>query len=277
MVIALVWFVFGKRSDPSPVQAVSERDRMTDAELWQQAEESNSAREALHYLRQIADGEELRKKVSKNVTGLLEEGPLTKPNNWPFYQGVIQIHGISASDLKELDPVAEIATNVKHTLTLRDTAFRTFVENAVRLESESRIHEEVLTLIDRLFPEANSLSGTALHAERFLATKGLLAADRESSFKTRLRSVLSSSQHAAEMRITALEMLQETDAATELPFEQLYTDAELSLQTSILRALSTTNLSESTKQWLKSIQPRTPEQEQLLFRIRTIADNDEGG
>lgn len=157
-------------------------------------------------------------------------------------------------------------------LVIRDTAFRALVENAVLLKRESGIHDEVLPLIDRFFDEANSLSETALHAEHFLVSKRLLTDDRVSAFNTRLESVLNNRQNTEDKRIAALIILKEMDAVTESAYEKLYSDAGLGLQTSILHALSGMNLSEPTKQWLINIEPKTPEQEQLLLSMLTAAE-----
>lgn len=263
-----LWYLFGARPNDALPSLNTDRRILTDTERWALATSASHPQEAAYQFNLFQDTDRLKQLISESIHTLANSGN-PELSRWPFYRAAIQIYAKEGHNLSLLE---RIAMNGGQPLVIRDTAFRALVENAVLLKRESGIHDEVLPLIDRFFDEANSLSETALHAEHFLVSKRLLTDDRVSAFNTRLESVLNNRQNTEDKRIAALIILKEMDAVTESAYEKLYSDAGLGLQTSILHALSGMNLSEPTKQWLINIEPKTPEQEQLLLSMLTAAE-----
>jgi hypothetical protein len=110
-------------------------------------------------------------------------------------------YGSRAESAKDLRPLARVAGQAEQALTLRDTAFRSFIENLGRFEAirdpappaleELRrtgdagllrespspsdggaVGGDAYALIDLLHGEVNGLAGTALLAEHYLMQKG---------------------------------------------------------------------------------------------------------
>ncbi len=266
----LMWFVFGPKSKPSITNKASTSlgtEIMTDEAHWQHATKATSLREAAFHLSQFKDQDELNIRTSELIYGLHFDS-VPNLNKWPLYQASMQAHGKNADTASELKLLAKIAQKTQQALTLRDTAFRVYIENWLRIESDDKVNEETFELIDTLYHENNSLADTSLEAEYFLIKNNASTAERNAQFKDRLRNTAMESSRAATTRITALKTLSELGALLDLPMENIYHSASTHLQTAILRVLENQSSSKASKeQWLRLIQPTTSEQEQLLLRI----------
>jgi len=261
----LLWFVFGNKPDRLMMLEQASKERLSDVEYWEQALSAESFREALFQLSQIENLETLKAQATQEIEKLLpaDQPPLDR---WPFFQAALQKYGNTASNSGQLSLLAQITSNTNQPITLRDTAFKSYVENYYRLRAEAQA-DTPFVLIDKLFKEKNSLAEIALQAEHFLVKNGVLLPGRELVFKERLRATLQDRQQTESMRITAFNILRETDQLADLPLMQLYPEAGERLQASILQALARSDASEAATHWLETTQPTTPEQEQLRLRI----------
>ena len=265
----LLWFVFGNKPERSKMFEQPSAERLTDDELWERAQSATSTREASYQLGRIENIDRLKKKASQEIETLLL-GNQAKLDRWPFLQAVLQKYGSIASSEEELQPLAKVTSNTDQPITLRDTAFRSYIENCLRFNAATENNGTPLILIDLLSKEDNSLAETALQAEHFLAKNGIeLSTKRLPLFDERLTVVLEDRQRTESMRITAFNILSEKGSVSELPLETLYKGGGVRLQTAILHTLAPAGnkTSEQSKLWLEDIRPTTPEQEQLRLRI----------
>lgn len=262
----LLWYVFGNKPKRPDIPQKPAAERLSGAERWNRAKAARSSREAFFELSQSEDARALQERTTQEIGKLFSE---IQPdlNRWPFFQAVIQNHGRNASDEEALSLLARVASETEQPLTLRDTAFRSYVENTLRLKKAVDANDPAFILIDTLSKENNSLSGTALQAEHFLAGKGTTGEVRATLFEERLRAVLLDTGCPGPVRITALQILSENDAVEDLPISALYKDAGVRLQTALLNSLNTTDVTEQTKLWLEAVEAVTPEQEQLRIKI----------
>jgi|GEM_PF-2301846 len=265
----LLWFVIGKPQSRTPLlvpEKEAPESNMTDAERWTQATQARNLQEALHSLNTFMDKDALRQRTST----LLEElaaGTPAEVSEWPFLQAAMIVHGREATEVPRLTPLAAIASGERHALTLRETAFRSYVENRLRISEAFDEDELIYSLIDSLYTEPNSLSETSLLAEQFLVKNGVSPEGREGSFKTRLEDTLLDTGNPESVRITALKILSAMDAAGTLPLDRVYENSDRELRTAILQALASSIQPGEAIGWLEQIRPTTPEQEQLRLRI----------
>jgi len=263
----LLWHVFGNKPNQSTMLKQPSAEQVPDDILWERAESEKSAREAFFHLSQIEDTDGLKTRAAQEIETLLS-GDQPGLDRWPFLQALLQKYGGIALNGEELMPLAQITSNIDQPITLRDTAFRSYVENFLRLKVVAPHEETPFSLTDLLFKEDNSLPETALQAEYFLEKNGVtFPGQRLPTFEARLKAVLEDRQRAESIRITAFNILSERGSAPDLPLDTLYQGAGVRLQTAILQALASSDASEETTRWLEDFQPRTPEQEQLRLRI----------
>lgn len=262
----LIWFVLHKKTERTGLLPQATAEPLSDEECWSRATEAQTSREAYHYLAQIEDSDALSETIGEAVTSLLS-GLSPAFDHWPFYQAMLQMHGKQASSQDELLPLAQIAESKIQSLTLRDTAFRSYIENAKRMSEGNAMSQDSLRLIDMLFEESNSLAETALQAEHFLTKDEEPGAGPGGRFTERLRATLLDTGQLEATRITALSILSEKDALAELPLARIYSTAGVRLQTSLLRMIDGMDPDTATRLWLEGVAPLTPEQEQLLANI----------
>lgn len=264
----LLWFINGNKPQQQVIMKLPRTEPLSDDALWERSMTASSFREALFQLSQIQDQETLMPRVTQEIEKLLtmDQPPLDR---WPFFQSVLQKYGGIASNKEELALLARFTSNNDQPLTLRDTAFRSYVENSRRLQSEGDYDESPFVLIDAMYQENSSLSETALQAEHFLAKNSVRFPDqRRLLFEARLKAALGDEQRTESVRIAALNILNEKGLVSDLPLDELYPDAGVRLQTAILHTLTSANIPDETKHWLKGIQATTPEQEQVLLRMQ---------
>lgn len=182
----LLWYVFGNKPKQPDIPQKPATERLSGAERWNRAKAARSSREAFFELSQSEDAQALQERTTQEIEKLFS-GIQPELNHWPFYQAVIQNHGRNASDEEALSLLARVASETEQALTLRDTAFRSYVENTLRIKKAVEANDPAFILIDTLSKENNSLSGTALQAEHFLAGKGMTGEVRASLFEERLR------------------------------------------------------------------------------------------
>jgi hypothetical protein len=265
----LIWYVFGRPNQISrPLAAPSqtaEVEPLDDTELWNRASEAKTTREAMHYLSRVQEDVFLLDSFRTLLTNLSKAENLPF-DEWPFAQAAIQVYGAKAFSSNELVTLNEIARNESLPLTLRDSAFRSLVENTVRLPDDGEALNMTYGLIDSMYGEANSLSETSLQAEHFLSQKGIGKEDRDLRFRERLIKALSGVDETASKRITALNILTARNELDGTSFDQLYAGAGVQLQSAILKSVLQAKESVSYD-WLNGIHASNPEQEQLIQQI----------
>jgi len=228
------------------------------------AREAGSARRAYGLLRRSSDDSETFGEMAGELEGLVADATPPPFPAWPYYEALLQIHGHRAETADDLDVTAAIAARPALPLTLREAAFRGFVENIVRLGGGAAEADAAYALIDALYGEANALSGTALHAEHYLrengyerATPGLLA---ERAAATLLDAEAAEGNRLA--AATVLARLGERPGAVELRKSFEATGSER-LKAAILKLIAA-EPSEAELAWLKEFRPATPEVERLV-------------
>jgi hypothetical protein len=268
LVSGLLWFIFKPvgRKETTKAQVVApSRESLDNTQLWINASKATSPQEARFYLNRIADKTKLKEEVRNIIKQQLSSNT---PNikQWSFYQAVLSTDGQLASTHSELTELAEIVSNKSAPLTFRNTAFRVYIENWLRLKGETNDTAPVYELIDQLYEEPNSLSETSLEAEHFL-NNNIPSRERQLLFKQRLIENFQDQTKPETMRITALKILSETKVPLEHHLGSYFVDADRSLKTAILKTIITTKPAAPSLTWLQSINPETPEQEQLIQQI----------
>lgn len=266
----LLWLILGPgvRGRPAvfpPPGQAAEREALSDGELWARAEEASTARGAQGYLRRLGPDSgttrRMRSAVESLAAGRADRG------DRPFLEGAVAAYGARAGDAEALEPLARAARNPEQWLGLRDLAFRSYVERFARLEGAAP--ETARALIDALHGEANSLSGTALRADRFLLDRGLADAGREEALIERAAATLRDGAALVSNRLAAADVLEGLDAAP--PPEALRdlflgTDSER-LRLRLLGLLARKEAAPEELAWLDGLEPRTPGQERLIQDI----------
>jgi hypothetical protein len=270
---ALIWYVFAAQKQSKPVtfgqHPPASETRLSDAALWAKAEAAQNVSEALHYLGQFQDASAAASQTQnliENVSTAL--GPDYKL--WPLYQASMQYAGTRASAISQLAEFAAIAMNAALPLTLRDTAFRTLIENGVRLNNNAELADIAFELIDRLAGEANQLKATALHAELYLANNAITVEDRSTLFHARLVDTVSDSNELESTRLSALTILMAQELPAQLDYPALYVDAPPALQLAVLKTIATKGANSLPTGWINEIDARTLEQEQLIQQILAL-------
>ncbi len=178
--IFLLWFILTPSQSNAPFAVErpgpSEAPAHTDTALWEMAMAAGTAQEAYRHLRGLPEDRNTAQKMNQQIGTLVERAPLPFAE-WPFHEGLLRSYGDRAQAVEDLSVLARIATQTEQALTLRDLAFRVFIQNFERFEGANP--EAAYELIDTLYEEASSLAGTALQAEAFLSESGMGRAGRK--------------------------------------------------------------------------------------------------
>ena len=271
--VGVLWFVLTPRKSPIPntlqPSAKTDAPAYSDTELWTKAQEASTARVAYGYLQQITSNSDTSNQSAKQIDRLVESA--TAPfKNWPYFEALIQFHGNRSESLNDLEPLRRLALQTDQALTLRNLAFRSYIENFIRLDTAAP--ESAYTLIDTLLNESNSLSATAMQAERFLREKEIkrsIGSADEDILANRAEAALLDPAALILNRLAAaniLSWLGELPDSREIQKAFNSTDSER-LKVALLQLLAASNPADADLVWLESIQPTTPEQEQLVQSI----------
>ena len=172
--IGVLWYVLAPRlaSDENRWEAPSKHSapEYSDEELWQKAAGASTVREARSYLAKLGATRENLDKSARLLEELVQ-APSPAFARWPYFEALLWFHGSRAESLTDLDALMRLAVQPGQALTLRDAAFCSYIENFSRLSPTDA--GATYGLIDALYGEGNSLSATALQAERFLLEKGI--------------------------------------------------------------------------------------------------------
>ena len=152
-----LWYVLkpSQRGKVMPQASVSETKAMSDDELWTCARQANSSREASYYLSKLEITDELKARTSIIVNNIAENSG-SDYHQWPFNQALINRVGTAATITSDLTLLSQIAANEEMPLTLRDTAFRAYIQNWTRVSTDEELLDEALDLIDSLFLESSA-------------------------------------------------------------------------------------------------------------------------
>jgi len=272
LAIGVLWYVWNpssKQSAPaitSNTPAAESNVTYSKEELWTKALHARSSNEALYYFNQSDDPAELRLKLSDIILGLSIESPPTS-NIWPFLQATFYLVANEAKAIEALAPFSEITRKKALPLTIRDSAFRTYVENEVRLCNHETISENALNLIDALYDEHNSLKSSALQAEHFLLSKGILPNNRLDSYNRRLAETVENEEILLSTRVIALNILATMDNISSIALQRVYESAEPNFRDALLKAMIRSKVAPTSLSWLSDFKPLSVDEEQLLQRV----------
>lgn len=268
--VGVLWFVFAPRTSPIPKalqpSAKTNAPTYSDNELWTKAEEASTAREAYGYLQQITSPPNTLNRSGKHISQLVDTA--TPPfNSWPYFEALIQFHGSRSESLDDLQPMARLALQTDQALTLRNIAFRSYIENFSRIDAGTP--QQAYTLIDTLLNESNSLSATAMQAERFLREKEIkrnIGGEDEDILASHAEAALLDTAALISNRLTAantLSWLGKFPDSLKIKSAFVGTNSER-LKFALLQLLAASNPADADLVWVESIQPTAPEQEQLI-------------
>lgn len=269
----VLWFVLkpSKVDIPYALQPSTESNTSaySDAELWTKAEEASTTREAYGYLQQITFNSDTFNQAAKQIDQLIESSaPPFK--NWPYFEALIQFHGNRSKSLDDLQPLAKLTLKQEQALTLRNQAFRSYIENLSKLDAD--ISNQAYALIDKLLDENNSLSGTAMQAEQYLREKDIRRSEGgadEDRLASHAEAVLLDSSAPTSNRLTAANTLFRLGIfpdSNEIQRTFAGTDSER-LAVALLQLLAASNPADGALDWVEGVHPTTPEQEQLIRSI----------
>lgn len=268
----LLWYflsgTFKSKSAPlPPPQTNSELEPLSEDQLWTKVLGSSNTNEAFYYLKQFESPTALRAKIKAHLLELFDVKEAAFPQ-WPSFLAAIQIYSDQIQSLDGLKVIAQVAQSKTLPLTLRDAAFRKYIENLVRLKETSS--DSITTahgLIGEMLIENNSLQGTALHAEHYLLRDALLSKEREKAFTNRLLTIAQSSLAMEGNRMIALKILTNLNKTSQLSLEKIYLEGSSNLKIETLKAILEDKSTTNTNQWVENIEPQTPEEEALKWRI----------
>ena len=175
--IGILWYVLAPRLVPDErrVEAAPKQDapKYSDEELWQKAVGAANAREAFGYLARTGKTRDILEKSARQIDALAKtEAPAFE--RWPFFEALLRFFGSRAESPADLQPLMRLAVQPGQALTLRDAAFRSYIDNFGRLKPVDT--GAGYALIDTLYGEGNGLTATALQAEHLLREQGILRA-----------------------------------------------------------------------------------------------------
>jgi len=270
----LLWFTLGSQNGGVSKQlALTGTDApappFSDNELWNRAASARTFREAASYLARSEDQSTLATRIEEQLTGLIT-GEMPPFSKWGFYQAILQAYARQAKDFRQIRLFIKIVKNTQLPLILRDTAFRHFVENSLRLDEEQNSNGPVYALIDHLYPENNILSGAALQAEHFLLVQGVSDEKRRRLLLDRIKATLTRPDHLEVNQFIALNILAQMEADPEEAWIQEVHAAAKSdrIRTAVLQVLASREGRRYDQlTWLTRLTPSTAEQEQLIHSI----------
>ncbi|NBB79048.1 MAG: hypothetical protein GVY36_06315 [Verrucomicrobia bacterium] len=268
--VGLLWFILtptkASLRSTSYASSASVTPEYTETELWAKAAAASTTREAFSYLEQLSADRMVFETSTELVDGLIQTG-IPAYQQWPYFEALLQFHGSRSEALEDLQTLARLARQTKQALALRDAAFRSYIENFMRLNPVETF--PAFALIDRLHEEGNHLSATALQAERFLRENGIVRDAGDEVLIERARETVFDTERIETNRLAAANILL---ALNEQPDPKRIreaigsTDSER-LKASLLRLLATSGLSDSDRDWLEDLPLPTPEQEALVRSI----------
>ncbi len=272
--VGVLWFVLTPRKSPIPnalqPSAKTYASAYSDTELWTKAQEASTAHEAYKYLQQITSNSDTSNQSAKQIDRLVESGATPPFKNWPYFEALIQFHGNLSESINNLGALRRLALQTDQALTLRNLAFRSYIENFSRLDPSTS--DQAYTLIDELLSESNSLSATAMQAERFLREKEIkrtAGGARQDILANRAEATLLDPTAPTSNRLTAantLLWLGEFPDSREIREAFDGTNSER-LKVALLQLLAASKPADTDLVWIESIQATTPEQEQLVRSI----------
>lgn len=273
LVLAWVFGIVPKPGGPQthdallPTSSNAEQEH-SDDELWAMAEKAPSAPRAQRHLRLLSSDRGNFEKMEREIESIA--GPSPPPfEQWPYFEAVLRTCGSRAASAEEIDVIALVAQQPEQALTLRAAAFRSFVENIARLETDDP--GAAYALIDQLYEEDNSLSGTALRAEYFLREKGLGRdgdEDGEGLIRRAGNTLLDPAKPESN-RLAAASVLSGMNAypAVSALRSALGETGSARLKMGILRAIADSERTREDVAWLEDFRPETPEEERLVRSI----------
>ncbi len=250
----------------------------SDEDLWELAKEAPTARQAFKYLNLLSQNRDTLNAMARQVEAMADPSPLPFVE-WPFFEAMLQNYGSRAESLDNLRPLARVAGQVEQALTLRDTSFRSFIENFSRLISAEATGagsardaghdlEHPYALIDALSGEANSLSGTALLAEHYLFQNGF-GREGGNLLSERAEAMLLDASALERNRLAAANVIFRIASYPDQSMlrEALKEAGSERLKVALLQMISETTAQGDDLAWLESFEPTTPEQERLVRGI----------
>jgi len=269
--IGLLWLILNPRK-PLAANALQKPEQTsatayTDEELWSRARGAESARQAYGALRGLSENRETFATMRRELERLTETVAPPPFAAWPYYEALLSVHASRSETAEDLEVAARIASTTALPLNLREAAFRGYIENFVRLGGEGRDAGAAYALVDRLYGETNALSGTALHAGRFLVEKGY-DRDEPGILTERAAGTLLDPEAMEGNRLAAAEVLRRLGERPKARALRAAFEATKSERLKIaLLQLIAADPSETEREWLEQLRPATPELERL---VRTI-------
>lgn len=302
--VGVLWFtlkpnqsLFNNVSTASPKTTVKE---YSDDKLWTKAKASTTALRALGQLQKLSESAQIFEAMAREIEQIGDASPLPF-DQWPFFEAVLIDYGNRAASVEDLRALALVAGQSNNPLTLREVAFRSFIENFSRMEDmgsagadSQRGNETTATrgqdalapmgvteesvdagalrdayaLIDALWGESNYLAGTALRAEDFLEQRGFKR-EGESLLLERATAMLLDESALVSNRLAAANVLSRMNVPVDLTLLREAFDVGNSerSQVALLQMMAAVSYSKEDLEWLEDFRPVTPEQERLVHAI----------
>lgn len=266
--IALLWFFIPRQRSGHSLPKIADAqqvEQLTEDELWDRAKRSTSLREAISHLSKTTDNNRLDGEIESLLT-ILEGKDALPFSQWSFYQGLLQLHSSNADAVEGLTVLQTIFKSKAAPLTFKNLTFTLYVENCLRLKQAAQSYK----FIDIAFKESNSLKGMALRADNFLLSKDIENPPRQEQLMKRCTSILMASDALESNQLTAIEILASSHSnASLIPLEMIFQNAKSErVQNVCLQLVVKSTKQDEPLQWIQSIQPASPQQEQLLAQIK---------
>jgi hypothetical protein len=251
---------------------------LSDTELWSRALATQSPLELKNYLNQIQDITYKQSKLRNELQTLLNS-PATAYNSVHDIErncALIAAKTKLDNNNEELELTAQLLHKAELPITLRETAFRNYIQRNVELSKDSktvnRLNASAAQCIDHAYTEPQtSLCGIALSADWYLLQNALLSRDRQLQLKERLIETLQDPDSLDSNLQTALTILQAKPYHHILNNEtlyELYADNKSEMIRSAILLYFTAQKDSTTLKWLHTQRANSSVIERNLLAAR---------
>jgi len=266
------------------VPAQTNASEYSDDELWTMARASTTTGQALERLQQLSTNDATIETMAGEIDRIGNTAPLPF-EQWPLYEALLIDYGSRAASVEVLQPLAAVARQSDNPLTLRETAFRSFIQNFSRIGSDhaqdaadpgnktegpasGSALREVYTLIDALRGERNHLAGMTLQAEDFLGQGGFRR-EQGDLLAQRATAMLLDDSALEKNRLSAASVLHRISAYPGLAELRTALEGTASerLRVALLQIIAAADFASEELIWLEAYRAVSREQEGLVQRI----------